>query len=142
MKHLARTLTVASLMMLEFCSCDGVPGTQEWKVRKAATAYIKQELKDGERMRWGGNRWRLHLDVNGRKCTYTEVKYSVSVNGNEAPKTLYLLLSENCDSLYAATDKRGGDVQDAVWQAVNEALKLSVEEAKHTINEELKEIGK
>lgn len=132
---------MASLMMLVLGSCDGVPGTQEWKVKKAATAYIEQGLKDGEHMHWGGNPWRLHLEVNGKTCTYAEVKYTVSSNGDDAPKTLYLLLSENCDSLYAATDKKGGDEQDTVWQAVNEAMRQSVEEAKEAINEELKNIG-
>ena len=127
---------MASLMMLVLGSCDGVPGTQEWKVRKAATAYIEQGLKDGERMHWGGNQWRLHLKVNGNTCTYTKVRYTVSSNGSVVTKTLYLLLSENCDTLYAATDEKDGDVQDAVWQAVNEALGQSVKEAKEVINEE------
>ena len=141
MKHLARTFVIASLMMLVSGSCNGVPGTQEWKVRKVATAYIEQGLKDSERMHWGGNQWRIHLNVNGKSCTYAEVKYTVSSNEGDVPKTLYLLMSENCDSLYAATDKKGGDEQDTVWQAVNEAMGQSVEEAKEAISEELKEFG-
>ena len=140
MKHLVRTFVMASLMMLVLNSCESFPITQEGKVKKAATAYIEQGLKDGESMRWGGCGLRLHLQVNGKTCTYTEVKYTISSDGNEEPKTLCLLLSEDCDKLYAATDKNGGDTQDPVWQAVNEARKQSVEESKKEVREELKKI--
>ena len=41
MKHLMKTLIGISTMMLVFGSCSSVPGTQKWKIKKAATAYIK-----------------------------------------------------------------------------------------------------
>ena len=53
MKHFIRTLTIASAIILVLSSCTDVPGTQAWKIKKAATVYIKQELKDGEDMHWG-----------------------------------------------------------------------------------------
>ena len=140
MKHLVRTLVIASLMMLVMNSCIA-PVTQEGKIEKVARAYIEQGLKDGESIRWGGCGIRLHIDVDGKKCTYTEVKYILTTNGSEVPKTLYLLLSENCDELYAATDKKSGDTQDPVWKAVDEALNQSVKDAEKEINNALKEIG-
>lgn len=49
MKHLMKTLIGTSAMMLVFGSCSSIPGAQEWKIKKTATAYIEQGLKGGER---------------------------------------------------------------------------------------------
>lgn len=140
MKNLVRTFVMASMMMLVLNACDSFPMTQEGKVKKVATSYIKQGLNDGETMQWESCGLRLHLNVDGRNCTYTEVKYTISSDGRNEPKTLYLLLSENCDELYAATDKKGGDANDPVWQAVNEAFTQSASEAKKAIQEALKDL--
>ncbi len=134
-------MVMASVMMLVLSSCDSFPITQEGKVKKAATTYIEQGLKDGECMHWGSCGLRLHLDVNGKTCTYTEVKYSVSTDGKDEQKTLYLLLSEDCDELIAATDQKDGNRQDPVWQAVDAAMNQSIDEARKEINDALKELG-
>ena len=141
MKHLVKTMVMASVMMLVLNSCDCFPITQEGKVKKAATTFIEQGLKDGECMNWGGCGLRLHLDVNGKTCTYTKVNYSVLSDGKDEQKTLYLLLSEDCDELIAATDQKGGDPQNPVWQAVDEAMNQSIDEARKDINDVLKDIG-
>lgn len=142
MKHSVRTLMMASLMMLVLNACDSFPITQEGKVKKVATAYIEQGLKDGESMKWGGCGLRLHIHVDGRTYTYTKVKYTISSDGNEESKTLYLLLSENSDELYAATDKKGGDLQNPIWQAANRAMRQSYEDASNMMSEELPFITK
>ena len=92
--------------MSTLSSCTGVPGTQDWKIKKAATAYIEQGLKDGERMCWGSILRRLNRKVKGKTYTYAEVKYIVVSDNRNTYKMLYLLLSENCDSLYSASDKK------------------------------------
>ena len=105
MKHLMKTLIGISTMMLVFGSCSSVPGTQKWKIKKAATAYIKLGLKDGENIHWESIQQKLHQKKTNKACTYAEVRYTiVSYNGNTY-KTLYLLLSENCDSLYSASEE-------------------------------------
>ena len=105
MKHFIRTLTIASAIILVLSSCTDVPGTQAWKIKKAATVYIKQELKDGEDMHWGNIQQKNHRKIKGKVCTYVEVKYTVASDKGNTYKTLYLLLSENCDSIYSASDK-------------------------------------
>lgn len=50
MKKTAINLVMASLMMLTMNSCDKFPVTQEGKVKKAATAYIEENLKDAKQM--------------------------------------------------------------------------------------------
>lgn len=142
MKNLVRTFVMSSLMMLVLNSCDSFPITQEGKVKKVATAYIEQGLKDGESMHWGSCGLRIHLDVNGKRCTYTEVKYTVLSDGKDEPKTLYLLLSENCDELYAVSDKKGGDAQDPVWQAVNKTMRQSLKETQKEVDGALKDAQK
>lgn len=39
MKSLFKTLLAASVVVLAASSCSNVPGTDQWKIRKAATAY-------------------------------------------------------------------------------------------------------
>ena len=73
MKHLVKTLIGASTMVLVFGSCSNIPGTQKWKIKKAATAYIELGLKDGESIRWGSIRRKLHREVKGNTYTYAEV---------------------------------------------------------------------
>ena len=110
MKHLVKTLIGASTMVLVFGSWSTIPGTQKWKIKKAATAYIELGLKDGESIRWGSIRRKLHREVKGNTYTYAEVKYTiVSENGNTY-KTLYLLLSENCDSLCSVSEENDSEL--------------------------------
>ena len=138
MKHFVKSLILASASMLVLSSCTELPGTQEWKVKKAATTFVERDLKDGETMNWEGNGLRLHLQVKGKTCTYAEAKYTITANGIDTHRKLYLLLSENCDSLYDASDTRDGEV----WKFVDEALKNSLKEATKEIDEELKNAWK
>lgn len=106
MKLFINKLTMASVMLPILGSCTGILATKEWKIKKVTTAYVEQGLKDDEHMRWGSIVRKLHREVNGKACTYAEVKYTVVSNNGNAYKTLYLLLSENCDSVYSASDKK------------------------------------
>ncbi|WP_434502329.1 hypothetical protein [Prevotella sp.] len=106
MKLFIKKLTMASVMLPILGSCTGLLGTQEWKIKKVATAYVEQGLKDDEHMRWGSIIRKLHREVNGKACTYAEVKYTIVSDNGNTYKTLYLLLSENCDSVYSASNKK------------------------------------
>ena len=139
MKKTAINLVMASLMMLTMNSCDKFPVTQEGKVKKAATAYIEENLKDGEQMSWGSSGLRLHVHVDGQTYTYTEVTYTLSADGKETPKTLYVLLSENCDELIAATDQKPGERQEGLWKSVDEAMGQSAEDTKQMLRDALKD---
>ena len=83
-----------------FTSCTRVPGTDQWKIRAAATNYVQQELKAGEKMQWGHIESKLSRSVNNHTCKYAKVTYSiVSVSVKQTDKSLYLLMSEHCDSV-------------------------------------------
>lgn len=100
-----KTIIFISVFAGILSSCM-VPGSDQWKIKQAATYYIVQELKDGEEMEWGYIERKLSRNVNGRDCKYAEVKYSVIRQGQTMDKTLYLLFSEHCDTLYEVSNNR------------------------------------
>lgn len=118
MKHLMKTLIGTSAMMLVFGSCSSIPGSQEWKIKKTATAYIEQGLKGGENMRWGSIRRKLRWEIKDKTCIYAEVKYTITSDSGNTYKTLYLLLSKDCDSLYYASDEN--DTEQKLRNEVSE----------------------
>lgn len=105
MKSLLKTLLAASVVVLATGSCSNVPGTDQWKIRKAATAYIERGLADGQSMRWEHIERKCYREVDGKGCKYAKVRYTLVTDEGEEQKTLYLLMSEHCDSLYAVSDK-------------------------------------
>lgn len=114
MKHLMKTLIGTSTMMLVFGSCSSIPGAQEWKIK----TYIEQGLKGGETMRWGSIRRKLRWEIKDKTCIYAEVKYTVTSDSGNTYKTLYLLLSKDCDSLYYASDEN--DTEQKLRNEVSE----------------------
>ena len=75
MKHLMKTLIGTSAMMLVFGSCSSIPGAQEWKIKKTATAYIEQGLKGGETMRWGSIRRKLRWEIFTCYCRKIVIRF-------------------------------------------------------------------
>lgn len=106
MKDFFRTLSKASVMMLLLSSCTSVPGTQDWKIKIAATAYIKQGLKVNEHLRWGSILRKEHMKLDSEMYTYAEIKYIVVSSSGQVYRTLNLLLSENCDTVYSVLDEK------------------------------------
>lgn len=92
--------------MLLLSSCTSVPGTQAWKIKIATTAYVKQGLKEDERMRWGSILRKEHIEIDGKMCTYAEITYIVVSSSGKAYRMLNLLLSENCDTVYSVLDEK------------------------------------
>lgn len=89
------------LVIVVITSCTIIPGSDQWKIRLAATNYVESKLTQGETMEWGYIERKLSRDVDGRECKYAEVKYKIKSNNNKPDyKTLYLLMSEHCDSVY------------------------------------------
>ncbi len=89
------------LVIVVITSCTIIPGSDQWKIRLAATNYVESKLSQGETMEWGYIERKLSRYVDGRECKYAEVKYKIKSNNNESDyKTLYLIMSEHCDSVY------------------------------------------
>lgn len=103
MKQFIKVFRILSALIIGLVSCTDILGTQTWRIKKAATVYIEQELKKGERIRWGKTQRKVLKIVNNQTCTYAEVKYSIASGDGNEYKTLYLLLSEDCDSVYSVS---------------------------------------
>lgn len=104
MRQRIKSFQILSALIIGLVSCTNMPGAQTWRIKKAATTYIEQDLKNGERIRWVKIQRKVLKIANRKTCISAEMKYLiVSKDGNKY-KTLYLLLSENCDSLYAVSE--------------------------------------
>ena len=96
-----KTVLLIALATISIMSCTLMPGSDQSKIRIAVTSYLEGKLNAGETMQWGYIERKLSRDVNGRECKYAEVKYRIkSMHGESGYKTLYLLMSEHCDSVY------------------------------------------
>ena len=99
------TKLLIAFAIINITSCTLIPGSDQSKIRLAATNYVEGKLNAGEKMEWGYVERKLSRDVNGRECKYAEVKYKIkSKHGDSDYKTLYLLMSEHCDSVYNISD--------------------------------------
>lgn len=104
MRQFIKSFRILSASILGLISCRDMPGTQTWRIKKTAMIYIEQELKNGERIRWGKIQRKVLKIVNNRMCTYAEVNYAIVSGDENKYKTLYLLLSDDCDSLYSVSE--------------------------------------
>ncbi len=96
-----KMLFLISLATVVITSCTFMPGSDQWKIRLATTNYVESKLTQGEKMKWGYIERKLSREVDGREFKYAEVKYKIKSNNNKPDyKTLYLLMSEHCDSVY------------------------------------------
>lgn len=90
-----------AFVLLFFNSCTLILGSDQQKIRVAATHYVENQLAEGEKMHWGHIERKVVRDINGRGCKCAEVKYRVeSTFGGMKHKTLYLIMSEHCDTVY------------------------------------------
>ncbi len=96
-----KTILLIGFATISITSCTLIPGSDQSKIRLAATNYVEGKLNAGETMKWGHIERKLSREVNGRDCKYAEIKYKIkSKQGESDYKTLYLLMSEHCDSVY------------------------------------------
>lgn len=112
MKQFIKAFRILSALIIGLVSCTDIPGTQTWRIKKAATVYIEQELKKDERMRWGKIQRKVLKMVNNKTCTYAEVKYSIASGDGNEYKTLYLLLSEDCELVYFVSENSSFKIID------------------------------
>lgn len=47
-----------------------------------------------------------HMEIDGKMCTYAEIKYIVVSSSGKVYRTLNLLLSEKCDTVYSVLDEK------------------------------------
>lgn len=136
MKHSLKTLTiVACLSLALFASCSMIPGNDQYKIRSATKEYAKARLNESEKYQWGHMERKCGRNFDGKVCKYAEVYYDViTKSGETLHKTLYLLMSEHCDSLYDVSEAK-----DKEWNSNNE---LSAEEIKKILKDALKDIDK
>lgn len=100
-----RTVLLIALVAMSITSCTLMPGSDQWKIRLATINYVEAQLKAGETMQWGYIERKLSREVNGRECKCTEVKYRIkSRHGESDYKTLYIIMSEHCDSVYTISE--------------------------------------
>ncbi len=96
-----KTIFWVALATISITSCTLIPGSDQSKIRLATTNYVEGKLNAGEKMEWGYIERKLSRYVKGRECKYAEVKYKIkSRHGKSDYKSLYLLMSEHCDSVY------------------------------------------
>ncbi len=96
-----KTVLLIALVTISITSCTLMPGSDQWKIRLATTNYVESKLNAGETMQWGYIERKLSRDVKGRECKCAEVKYRIKSSNSESDyKTLYLIMSEHCDSVY------------------------------------------
>ena len=100
-----KTVLLVAFATLSITSCTLIPGSDQSKIRIAATNYVEGKLKAGETMKWGYIERKLYRDINGRDCKCAEVKYKIKSKHSESNyKTLYLIMSEHCDSVYEISE--------------------------------------
>lgn len=46
------------------------------------------------------------MEIDGKMCTYAEIKYIVVSSSGKVYSTLNLLLFENCDTAYSVLDEK------------------------------------
>lgn len=93
------------LTLLLIASC-ALPGSDQAKIKSATKAYATLQLKKGERYEWNclERKRGIRMEEHGY-CKEALVHYRViGGGGEEQPRTLYLLMSEHCDSVYAVRE--------------------------------------
>ena len=136
MKHSLKTLTIAACLSLAlFNSCSLIPGNDQYKIRTATKEYAKTHLNEGEKYQWGHMERKCGRNFDGKDCKYAEVYYDViTESGETLNKTLFLLMSEHCDSLYDVSETR-----DKEWISKKDP---SAEEVKEIVIDALSKIKK
>lgn len=108
------------------------PGSDQYKIKSATKEYVKSQLGEGEKFRYGYLERKCGRNVDGKFCKYAEVHYEViSASGETSEKMLFLLMSEHCDSVLDISEER-----DKEW--TNKET-LSSEEIKAIIESALKD---
>ena len=108
MKPIIKQLVQAvALLFLLFASCY-FPGGEKDTIRFMTLAYAKLNKTEGQTVRFGGIERKNPLYVEGEWRLYIETYfYLTSPSGVKEKKHLYLLMSEDCDSLIDFTGVKG-----------------------------------
>ena len=132
MKSTFRTMAIAACFALVSLTSCYFPGSDQYKIKSATKEYVKSQLGEGEKFRYGYLERKCGRNVDSKFCKYAEVHYEViSASGETSEKMLFLLMSEHCDSVLDISEER-----DKEW--TNKET-LSSEEIKAIIESALKD---
>lgn len=132
MKSTFRTMTIVACFALVSLTSCYFPGSDQYKIKSATKEYVKSQLGEGEKFRYGYLKRKCGRNVDGKFCKYAEVHYEViNASGEISEKMLFLLMSEHCDSVLDISEER-----DKEW---TNKESLSSEEIKAIIESALKD---
>lgn len=96
MKSTFRTMAIAACFALVSLTSCYFPGSDQYKIKSATKEYVKSQLGEGEKFRYGYLERKCGRNVDGKFCKYAEVHYEViSASGETSEKMLFLLMSEH-----------------------------------------------
>ena len=112
MKSTFRTMAIAACFALVSLTSCYFPGSDQYKIKSATKEYVKSQLGEGEKFRYGYLERKCGRNVDGKFCKYAEVHYEViSASGETSEKMLFLLMSEHCDSVLDISEERNSFVR-------------------------------
>lgn len=103
MKRIA--ILTCVLFALALSSCSYIPGTEQCKIRKNITDYVEKNLIfNGEEMHWGRIEYSENTSYDNMKCIFTEATYYLESNNNKTEKKIYLLMSNDCNTVLLSSE--------------------------------------
>ena len=91
MKSTFRTMAIAACFALVSLTSCYFPGSDQYKIKSATKEYVKSQLGEGEKFRYGYLERKCGRNVDGKFCKYAEVHYEViSASGETSEKMLFL----------------------------------------------------
>lgn len=103
MKTKMIVLAVIAAVVFSMGGCRHIPGSEQWRIRRAATHCIKTGgLQPGEKLSFiNGTQRECACEWQGQPCKYVAVKYAVKdANGDKTHRIVHLLLSNNCKQTF------------------------------------------
>ena len=90
MKSTFRTMAIAACFALVSLTSCYFPGSDQYKIKSATKEYVKSQLGEGEKFRYGYLERKCGRNVDGKFCKYAEVHYEViSASGETSEKMLF-----------------------------------------------------
>ena len=77
MKSTFRTMAIAACFALVSLTSCYFPGSDQYKIKSATKEYVKSQLGEGEKFRYGYLERKCGRNVDGKFCKYAEVHYEV-----------------------------------------------------------------
>ena len=82
MKSTFRTMAIAACFALVSLTSCYFPGSDQYKIKSATKEYVKSQLGEGEKFRYGYLERKCGRNVDGKFCKYDEVHFVRRDKGN------------------------------------------------------------